>query len=217
MPYPWTGLLAFLVKAIVISMSGVMAPGPVTAATVAAGLRRRHAGGLIAVGHGIVEFPLMALIMAGIGRLLASPHVRVGIGLVGGVFLALMGVQMLIGLRTPAGDAPPAARRHPVWTGVLLTAGNPYFLLWWATIGLALATDAARFGAAAFGTFAVIHWLCDLAWLEALSLATFRGSRLLGERSQRILLAVCAAALLIFAGMFIHDAARRLLAAAPGS
>jgi hypothetical protein len=64
----------------------------------------------------------------------------------------------------------------------------------------------------AFGLFALTHWLCDLVWLEALSLASFKGSRLLGGRNQRVVLAVCALALLVFGAMFIHDAVRRALA-----
>ena len=116
----WEGLAAFLFKAVVISLSGVMAPGPVTAATVAAGTRRRHAGGLIALGHGVVELPLIVLIVGGIGRLLESAAVRIGIGLAGGGFLLLMGAQMLIGLRKAADLSARPSERHPLWTGVIL-------------------------------------------------------------------------------------------------
>ena len=65
--------ILFLFQAMIISLSGVMAPGPITAATIAAGTKSRHSGALIAVGHGIVEFPLMFLILAGIGIIFESP------------------------------------------------------------------------------------------------------------------------------------------------
>jgi threonine/homoserine/homoserine lactone efflux protein len=209
-----TPVLRFLFDAAVISLSGVLAPGPVTTAALAAGTRRRHAGALIAVGHGIVEFPLMFLILAGIGIVFRWWGVRIGIGLVGGVFLVLMGVQMLrdvLKTSAPASAPEPAAGaslRGPLWTGVILTGGNPYFLLWWATVGLALATRARGLGVVAFALFAIVHWLCDLAWLEALSLASYNGSRLLGGRSQRIVLSICAAAMLFFGVMFAWDAGK---------
>jgi len=208
-------LLVFLVKALVVSLSGVLAPGPVTAATIAAGTRRRHAGALIALGHATVELPLMVLILAGIGAVFEREGVRIAIGLLGGAFLALMGGQMLLELRRPgpAAGGAPADERHPFVTGVVLSAGNPYFLLWWATVGLALAGEAAGMGAVAFALFALIHSLCDLAWLEALSLATFRGTRLVGAGGQKVVLGVCGAALLVLAGMFLHDAGAMLLAA----
>lgn len=207
-------LTVFLFQAVVISLSGVMAPGPLTAAVLAAGTRSRHAGARMALGHGVVEFPLMFLIMLGMGALFASQHVRIAIGLTGGAFLVFMGLQMLRGLRRTARTnvgKDISGGQGPIWTGIILSAGNPYFLLWWATVGLALASQASRLGMLAFGLFAILHWLCDLVWLEALSLATFKGSKLLGDRNQRIVLAVCALALLVFGVTFIHDAAGRLI------
>lgn len=205
-------VIVFLLQAVVISLSGVMAPGPMTAAALAAGTRSRHAGARIALGHGVVEFPLMILIMAGMGALLESERVRIGIGLAGGAVLVFMSVQMLHGLRRAADSANQHAGKNAIWTGILLSGGNPYFLFWWATVGLTLASRASELGVLAFGLFAIAHWLCDLVWLEALSLASFKGSKLLGGRNQQIVLAICALALLVFGAMFIHDAASRALA-----
>ncbi|MFW6133465.1 MAG: LysE family transporter [Planctomycetota bacterium] len=195
----------FLVQAVVVSLSGVLAPGPVTAATVDAGSRRRHAGAWVAVGHGVVELPLMGLIVLGAGAWFRSPPVRVGIGLVGGAALLAMGARMLLWARRVAATDAAPARRGPVATGIILSAGNPYFLIWWATVGLALATQAVELGAAAFALFAVVHWLCDLAWLEALSLASFHGTRLLGPRSAAWVTAACGAVMVGFGGKFVYD------------
>ena len=72
-----------------------MAPGPMTAVTLGLGARNRHAGALVAIGHGIVEFPLMVLIIVGVGRLFAIPAFRISVGLAGGAMLIVMGVTML--------------------------------------------------------------------------------------------------------------------------
>jgi threonine/homoserine/homoserine lactone efflux protein len=196
-------LLLFLLNVLGISLSGVLAPGPVTAAAIGMGSRNRFAGVLMALGHGIVEFPLMVLLIFGVGRLLTRPSVSTAIGLVGGGFLILMGVQMFRGLGRIEAEAVPMRRSGPLTTGILLSAGNPYFLIWWATVGLALITTAKEFGVWAFVLFAVTHWLCDLVWLTALSWASFKGSVLLGPRSQRIVLAVCAVVMLGFGLCFI--------------
>ena len=71
-------------------------------------------------------------------------------------------------------------------------------------------TDKLRLGVLAFGLFAVVHWLCDLIWLEVLSLAAFKGSQLLGGRSGRIITWICAAVLLAFGAAFIIGAAMTL-------
>jgi hypothetical protein len=104
--------------------------------------------------------------------------------------------------------AEPVRTGRPVWTGILLTGGNPYFLLWWATVGLGLSTQAMALGAMAFVLFAVVHWVCDLAWLTALSLASRKGITLMGPRAQRVVTMICAAAMAVFGGWFLYDAVR---------
>jgi threonine/homoserine/homoserine lactone efflux protein len=203
-------LAAFLAEAVGISLSGVMAPGPVTAVTLGMGPGNRHAGILVALGHGIVELPLMLLIMAGVGQVFKEPWVRVAIGLAGGAMMLLMGAGMLADARKAGDVAPKAARRGPLLTGIVLSAGNPYFLLWWATIGLALATRATELGIVAFGLFAVLHWLCDAVWLEVLSWTSHRGSRLFGRRSRAAVLVICGAALLAFGVSFLYRSGRDL-------
>ena len=207
----------FLLKAIAISLSGVMAPGPMTVATMVAGTRRRHAGVWIALGHAVIEIPLIIVIVAGAAVLLRSDGFRAGIGVAGGGFLLLFGAQLLMSLDdvVSRSDAP-ADRRHPFWTGVVLSGGNPYFLLWWATIGLTLIAGAADLGVTAFALFALVHWLCDLVWLEALSLASFKGSSLLAGRGQKIVLGICSAVLIGFGCLFLYDAGGLLIRIAAG-
>ena len=205
-------LALFLIKAVGISLSGVMAPGAVTAATVACGTRSRHAGALIAVGHGIVEFPLMLLIMAGMGKIFQISAVKITIGLAGGFFLLWMAWQ----LWRESGEmsnqnSNKYQQKGPIVSGIILTIANPYFLLWWATLGLALANQAIELGRIAFALFAIIHWLCDLIWLEALSWATFKGGQLIGTRHLHRVLQFCAVMLFFFAVMFLYDASHSLI------
>ena len=210
-------MFPFLVKAVAISLSGVMAPGPMTVATMVAGTRRRHAGVWIALGHAVIEIPLIIVIVAGAAVLLRSNGFRAGVGVVGGGFLLLLGAQLLMSLDTVISRSEaPAGRRHPFWTGVVLTGGNPYFLLWWATIGLSLTAQAADLGVTAFALFALVHWLCDLVWLEALSLASFKGSTLLAGRGQKVVLGICSAVLIGFGCLFLYDAGGLLIRIAAG-
>ena len=208
------GLVPFLIEAAGISLSGVVQPGALTAATISAGTRHRWAGTWAAIGHGLVELPLVILIIHGLDDIIKLPKVKIGIGLAGGVFLLIMAISLFFSIGRPGGGQArgSAKRRHPLWTGVILSAGNPYFLLWWATIGLGLATRAEKLGMMAFALFAAIHWSLDLIWLTALSWTTFKGGRLMGEKGQRIMLSICVVALVYFAGLFLIDAGRDLLA-----
>lgn len=204
-------MVTFILTGVGISLSGVLAPGPITAATLAAGTRSRHAGLLIALGHIAVELPAIVFLLLGLGTLLESPGVRASIGLAGGAFLLLMGLQLLLSLRSAQEDSQRPAERHPFWTGALLTATSPYFWLWAATVGLTLTTQALEFGLAVLVLLASLHWLCDLGWLEVLSQAGFKGSQRFGERGQRFVWAVCAIMLFGFGLKFLFDAGKESL------
>jgi threonine/homoserine/homoserine lactone efflux protein len=183
-----------------------------TAATLAAGTKNRHAGIVMALGHGLVEFPLMLLVLAGMGRFFQTENVKLAVTLIGAAVLVFLGLQMLRDARKPLTLNAPAAARGAFATAVVMTAGNPYFLLWWATVGLTLATQASQIGLFAFALFALIHWLCDLVWFEILSLASHKGARVFSQKSQKITLALCGLALLVFAAKFLLDAFLKLLA-----
>lgn len=199
-------MLAFFISTLAVSLSGVMAPGPITAATLAAGVRSRRAGAMIALGHAAVELPLILLLSMGFGSFLTSSTAQVGIGLAGGMVLILMGVQLLLSLWKPSVDAANPVQRHPLVIGVVLSVANPYFLIWWATVGLSLALQAMAFGVFMLALFAVVHWLCDLAWLEVLSLAGFTGSEVFGRRAQTVVSVVCGIVMVGFGAKFLYGA-----------
>ena len=204
-------ILLFLSQVVLISMSGVMQPGPVTAATISLAAENKYAGLLVAVGHGIVEFPLMILIVCGMDVILKSQVTQMFIGLVGGGLLLFMAYQTKVSIANLSQEQKVKSNHRPILTGIVLTAGNPYFLLWWATVGLAMATAASKFGIWAFVMFAIVHWLCDCVWLHILSLAGFHGSKLMGVKLQKIVLVVCGAALLFFGVYFIWRASAMFL------
>lgn len=205
-------LLIFLGEVFVISLTGALQPGPVTATAITIGTRNRWAGVLLALGHGIIEFPLIVVIVMGMGKYFQIPKVQIAIGLAGGAFLILMGVQTYLGLKAGPDNKPKALHGKPILAGIILTGSNPYFLLWWATVGLALANQApAEWGIWAFVFFALTHWFVDLVWLHLLSWASFKGSVLLGRHGLKIVLAFCAAALFGFGIFFIYNAIINLL------
>ena len=202
-------MASFLINIIVISLSGVMAPGAVTAATIAQGTRNRWAGLLISVGHGIVEMPLIFLLMLGLHFFFAMDPVKIGIGVLGGGFLLWMGYGMLCQIAKPETQQRGHFKSGAITTGILLSATNPYFLLWWATVGLNLALQAEELGLTALVVFAIVHWLCDVVWLSFLSMAAFythKGAGLFSRYIQKGILGFCGVALLVFGVKFIYDA-----------
>lgn len=194
----------FLLSIVLISLSGVMMPGPVTAVTVAKGYRDRKAGAFIALGHGMVELPLIGLIYLGFGQYFALHYVKVAVGLIGGLMLLWLGVSMFRarGRRDTTGvDLPYSS----LAAGIITTVANPYFFLWWATIGAALVMKATAFGTMGVVLFALVHWLCDLAWDQFVSVVTFKSRRLWTRRVQQVVFGGCALILMGFGVWFIFS------------
>jgi len=200
-------LSAFLIEAVLISLSGVMAPGPITAVTVSKGTKTPHAGAIIALGHGIVEIPLMILILYGFGEILKIAYVKVIIGLLGGLFLLKMGIDLLQGIKRAKIDSSNDPR-SPLMAGIILTLANPYFLIWWATIGSILIFHSYAFGLLGFVIFIIAHWSCDFFWCYFLSALSFKGGQFFGKRLQQVLFAICGVFLLFFSAKFIFDAVK---------
>lgn len=201
----------FLIQAVLISLSGVMAPGPLTVVVVGKGARSPSAGALIALGHGVVEFPVMALIVVGLAPILKHDAVATALGLAGGAVLLWMGIGLLRTVRAPALEATRERQASPLLAGMLMSAGNPYFVVWWATVGATLVFRAWEFGLWQLVLFAVIHWSLDLIWYYVLSSASYRGTRLLGPRFLSAVSLVAGLVLLFFGVRFVADAVPRLL------
>jgi len=192
----------FLLSAVGISLSGVMAPGPLTAATITKGYRDKYAGSFIALGHAAIELPIMALIYFGFARFISSPEVKNIIGLAGGLLLIFMGAMLFRTMRKAVGKTTDLPYNSLV-TGVVMTGANPYFFLWWATIGIALIYGAAEFGIFGLVIFAIVHWACDLFWEQLISYTVFKTKHLWTIKVQRIIFGICALVLIGFGIWFL--------------
>jgi threonine/homoserine/homoserine lactone efflux protein len=165
---------ALLFMTVVVSMSGVLMPGPLFAVTVEKGRRNKYAGAFIAVGHGAVEFPLMGLIYLGFLQFFVDEAFRRGVALIGGAMLVYMGAKIIASRKDAPEDNPGEVSTGSLLAGILMTTANPYFFLWWATVGAVLIMSASYYGIAGFLIFAVIHWMCDLVWGLVVSMTVFK-------------------------------------------
>jgi len=200
-----TSLSLFLASAAVISLTGVMLPGPMTAATIAKGYGDRHAGARIAAGHAVVEIPLIAILYLGFTHAVISPRAEMAIYLAGGLMLIYLGFRMFRATGTAMGAAG-GLPSSSVLTGIVITGANPAFYVWWVTVGAVLITGAAAFGAIGVVLFALVHLPCDLVWSEFLSVGTFESRRWWTQRVQKIVFAVCALVLAGFGVWFCLSA-----------
>jgi len=201
-----TSLPLFLGSVVAISMTGVMMPGPTTAVTITNGIRHKEAGALVALGHGIIEVPLMVLIYFGFAHYFELDSVKIGVGLAGGAVLLWMALNIFKTRPLSLDSALKYPGQGPLAGGIVTTVTNPYFYVWWATIGAALLVDAHDHGKSGLVAMGAIHWLCDAAWLLLLSWVVFKSKRLWTPRVYQVVFGLCSLVLAGFGAWFIASA-----------
>lgn len=199
--------ISFLVQSVIITIPGLLTPGPLTAVTVEHGTRSPHAGAFVTMGHGIVELPLVILLFLGIGRFTREPHIRFILALAGGIFLLYMSWKTFLSRnRTSA----PASRvsKASFTAGILMTLANPFFVLWWATIGSALILRSAELGITVSILFYVLHFSSNFIWFYFISYMSYTGHSVFGSRYRYAVSVVCGVILLVFGCYFLVTAVK---------
>jgi threonine/homoserine/homoserine lactone efflux protein len=195
-------LLESLLLGFGIGLSGALAPGPTLLATISGAVRHGPlVGGRVAAGHLLVEGVLAIALVLGIAPLVLSQ--RTGIAVVGGTALVGFGLLTLWSARS-ASLAPAGGdeRIGPFVAGVLTSIANPYFWLWWATLGGALLASALARGPGDAALFFAGHGTADLVWLLLIGAAVARGSAFLTDRAYRLLLGACGIALVAIGAVY---------------
>lgn len=186
-------------------------PGPLFAVTLKKATKSKSAGSLIALGHGIIEFPLMILIFFILSQFSIPSIVQVAVGLVGGFLMVFMGIRTFRD-RHKIEEAQVSLKRDSVFAGVYTTAVNAGFVLWWLTIGTTLILNAQLFGFVGFSLFAGVHWLCDFTWYTVAALVIFRSQRFWNEKAKTGITFFCVAVFIGFGAYFMCSALWSLLA-----
>jgi threonine/homoserine/homoserine lactone efflux protein len=201
-------------SSMLIAYSGAIMPGPMLAVVVAESPRQGvRAGPLVVLGHALLELALLGLLVLGLGPLLVREGVQAVLSMVGGVMLVATAAAMLLSVvrdtaRLEYGAAGGRAHGRAVLGGVVSSLSNPYWSIWWATIGLSLLTKAYALGAAALVAFYVGHILGDLTWYSAVSGVIAAGRRWITPRRYRVMVAVMACFLLALAAWFLVSGVR---------
>ncbi|MEW6425029.1 MAG: LysE family transporter [Bacillota bacterium] len=212
--------------AFLVGLSGAMMPGPLLTVTIGESTRRGIvAGPLIVLGHGILEGVLVLALALGLATFLAASAVAKGIAVVGGLFLLYLGwgmfkdaragkVELAFSTGSSSGGACACTNQknnpakqprgmHPVLAGIFISLSNPYWSLWWATVGLSYITFSLKQGSLGLASFFTGHILSDLVWYSLVSGMIAGGRRFLKPVLYQGILAVCGLFLLGLGGYFI--------------
>jgi len=203
-------LFNFVATIIILTISGALAPGPLFFVTVSHGVKSGAKSGLLfSISHTIIEFTLVMLLALGLLTVANEPTVSFAVGAAGGVALIVFGlVQIRSSLKkSKQANSTKTSNKNLLLIGLALTGLNPYFIIWWLTIGANLILISLEFA----GIFGVIlmyicHVWVDYAWLTLIAGFANKGAKLLQQKWYKFMIAGFGVVLIYFGTSFLIDA-----------
>ena len=198
------GITEMLIVGFAIGLTGALAPGPTLVAAINSTLKSGwRAGPLVTLGHAIAEIFMIVFVLTGLYVFLDEYSLL--IVLTGGIALIVFGVLTVMDSKNASVNLSGSSEtaKNPVTAGIVTSVSNPYFWIWWFTVGSALLISALSGGWFVFAAFIAGHWAADLGWFTLVSSGVHRGRFFLKQREYRILLTACGVFLIGFGIYFL--------------
>jgi len=208
--------IEFSLQVILVSTSGVLSPGPLFFINILYGSKYGSFVGLkIASGHAIVEFPLIIALSYGLFSFSYNLHLAdvifKFIGVTGGIFLLLFSILQIISILKDKSNNSQAITnlkfniKNPILVGFIFTILNPFFLIWWLTIGSKLISDSViNFGIVeGISIIFLSHIWMDYFWLWFTAFMINKGKSIIKEKVYRIFVFAISVILGIYGGYLL--------------
>lgn len=201
-------VLNFVATVVLVTASGALAPGLLFFAAVSYGIKLGARGGLaFAVGHTLFEFPLVILLALGLSTIVSEPAVKFLTGVTGGLALLVFGAMQIRECITSRFGTPKSRGtmfQNPILIGLVFTGLNPFFIVWWLTVGGSLIFEALEL---ALLPGVILMYVChvwmDYAWLTTVAHFARVGINMIGARWYRAIVAFFGVVLIYFGLIFL--------------
>ena len=198
-------LFSFAIMVIAISASGVMSPGPLFAANVIYGIKEGRLAGLkMAMGHTIVEFPLILFLGIGFFSIESIPEIRIIITVLGAIGLFGFAILQIRTVTKKEFSVETKSKHGPLMAGIILSALNPFFIIWWLTIGLVLISESIQnCGITGIIILFLFHIWMDYVWLFTIASFSSKAKNYLSKKNFKIIIIGLSLVLIYFGIEFL--------------
>lgn len=206
--------LTIFTTSFVIAFSGAMMPGPFMTMMISESAKSgAWVGPKMIVGHAILELVLLLALFFGLAPLFKKDLFFIIIAIAGGAIMIWMAQSMFRTLPKLEIKTSTTSNNsmNLYLAGILMSLANPYWIIWWATIGLGYVLHSQKLGFAGIAFFFIGHILGDLVWYSAISIAIGKGRKFFSNKVYRILVGTCAVFLTGFAIWLIYDGINKLI------
>lgn len=194
---------------LITALSGAMMPGPLLTVTISnAAEKGRMPAIMLITGHAVLELILTVGFFFGLYAVLRDHTVIRIISILGGTFLAWMGYRMVSDSYKGRVSLDFSSKGDllclgPVFQGIATSISNPYWTIWWVTIGSNFMLSSLKYGLAGVSSFYLGHIVGDYLWYIAIAHIVIAGKRFVTDNVFRGVLFACGLFLVILAAAFI--------------
>jgi len=202
--------LNFAITVIILSSSGALAPGPLFFVTISHGIKSGTKSGLIfSVAHSLIEFSLIMFLALGLLSVANESTVKLAVGSAGGAVLIIFGAMQIRSSFLYTNEEKKTEKgtsRSLLLIGLALTGLNPYFIVWWLTVGANLILLSLEFGGLVGVVFMYIcHVWIDYVWISFIAYFAKKSTKILRNKWYRVVMAVFGVTLIYFGLSFLLD------------
>jgi len=192
--------------AFVIGLTGALAPGPTLVATINASVSGGWTiGPRVTLGHMMSELIIVILIVAGLATV--ALQYTTAVAVIGGFALIAFGLMTVAGSRHASfGDtenSKGAITQNPYFAGFMTSVANPYFWIWWLTVGGSMVIAGLTGGIFLACVFMAGHWCADLGWYTMVSSGISKGKAILSDMAYRRVVLACGIFLVVFGAYYL--------------
>lgn len=204
--------------AMVVGFSGALTPGPMLTLVISSAAEKGFwTSVFIVVGHAVLELAVIAALFLGLIRYLENPLIARVIGIVGGIFLLYLGVDILVSVirKRFIIDFKSIIKKRTMnvrSTGIIMARGimmslmNPYWYIWWISIGAAFIIKSVKFEFSGVTAFFTGHISADFIWYLFIGFLISTGRRFFNQKIYNGILIACSIFLFYLGIRFIVDA-----------
>lgn len=207
-----------------VALTGAMSPGPLLTYTIIKSVQAKKRGYLmglwIIIGHALLEMVIIIFLLLGFSFVLQNIIVVRSIGIIGGLILIGFGASIIrdvyrgsvstsfLDPDQSSEEKPTIPKQkgigNPVIGGIVVSMTNPYWWVWWATVGFAfiIQFDISFRQWPKLIAFFLGHEAGDLIWYLIVSTLAFLGLRRLNKKVYYGILVLCGIFMILF-GIYI--------------
>lgn len=200
-------LLGIFWSSFIIAFSGALVPGPLLSYTITKSIDKGWiAGPFIIIGHGILEIFILIVLILGLSPFLNNNVVIGVISIFGMIILLLISIDMILTITKKDIDFNKPCNskfgNNLIISGILMSISNPFWFIWWITIGINYITFSIKYKLFGLIAFFIGHIFADFLWYSLISFSIYKSKRFINIVLYRVIMLICAIFIIFFSLYF---------------